>query len=210
MLGPPGAGKGTQAEGLSAHCHIPKISTGDMLRAVAQQGTTIGKQAKSIMDTGELVSDGLMLALVRERIEQDDCGNGYLLDGFPRTLTQAQGLDAMADIDFVLHIDVTDVEIIKRLSGRRVHAASGRAYHMLTQPPAVKDQDDLTGEPLIQRDDDREETIQNRLKVYKKSTHPLVDYYASQHKSGRLCYAKVSGLGTVSEIQNRLQTAINA
>lgn len=209
MLGLPGAGKGTQAEGLAAHFQIPKISTGDMLRCEVQKDTPLGRQAKSIIDSGELVSDALMLSLVQARTTVEDCDDGFLLDGFPRTLAQAEGLrDTGIEIDCVVHIDVSPAEIIRRLSGRRMHAPSGRIYHIVTHPPKEKDKDDITGEPLIQRDDDKESTIRNRLFVYQKNTNPLVDYYKKLHIKRLVQYVRINGIGPVSDIQSQLLAVI--
>lgn len=209
MLGPPGAGKGTQANGLAAHYQIPKISTGDMLREAVQKDTQLGRRTQSIMESGELVPDTIMLPLVEERTTANDCSDGFLLDGFPRTLAQAEGLTEMGiGIDFVLHIKVPSTEIIKRLSGRRVHQASGRIYHIITQPPKVKYKDDVTGEPLVHRDDDQEPTIRNRLKVYEENTKPVVDYYKRLNDRKTVRYVSMNGVGAVSEIQSQLLAAI--
>lgn len=180
LLGGPGAGKGTQATKLMHHFHIPQISTGDMLRTAIAEGTPLGKKVKSIMDSGQLVSDDIMISLVKDRLKQADCKNGYLLDGFPRTLAQAQAMrDAHIPLDEVIELVVPDEDIIARITGRRVHVASGRVYHVHFHPPKVADQDDVTGEPLIQREDDQEETIKKRLNVYHELTEPLVQYYRS-------------------------------
>ncbi len=202
LLGPPGAGKGTQADFICSEFRIPKISTGDMLRAAVKAGTPLGQAAKEIMDAGGLVSDAIILGLVKERIAEPDCDNGFLLDGFPRTIPQAEGLREMGiDIDRVVELAVDDEEIVKRMSGRRVHPASGRSYHVLFNPPRVPDRDDVTGEPLVQRDDDREETVRKRLEVYHQQTRPLVDYY--QKLDGRR-YTRVEGVGEVSAIRDRI------
>ncbi|HVL56055.1 MAG TPA: adenylate kinase, partial [Burkholderiaceae bacterium] len=178
LLGPPGAGKGTQASFIKDKYGIPQISTGDMLRAAINAGTPIGQQAKRVMDAGSLVSDDLIIGLVKQRLAEPDCANGYLFDGFPRTIPQADAVqEAGIGIDYVLEIDVPDDEIIERMSGRRVHPASGRTYHVRFNPPRTAGHDDVTGEPLIQRDDDREETVRRRLDVYRQQTRPLVDYY---------------------------------
>ncbi|MGW8270711.1 MAG: adenylate kinase, partial [Burkholderiales bacterium] len=178
LLGPPGAGKGTQAAFLCERYHVPQISTGDMLRAAINAGTPLGQAAKKVMDKGQLVSDDIVLALVKERLRAPDCTGGYLFDGFPRTLAQAEAMrEADLGVDFVLEIDVPDAEIIARMAGRRVHLASGRSYHVRFNPPKVADHDDVTGELLIQRDDDREETVRRRLQVYHAQTRPLIDYY---------------------------------
>lgn len=213
LLGPPGAGKGTQATFITQQFGIPQISTGDMLRAAVKAGTELGRQAKQVMDAGGLVSDALIIGLVRDRLTQPDCSNGYLFDGFPRTLPQADALkDAGIDLDFVVEIDVPEEDIIERMSGRRVHPASGRTYHVRFNPPKVDGQDDVTGEPLVQRDDDREETVRHRLSVYRDQTRPLVEYYANwadaDGKAPR--YRKISGVGSVDEITLRLKQALAA
>jgi adenylate kinase len=199
LLGAPGAGKGTQAQAIVEKLGIPQISTGDMLRAAVKAGTELGKKAKRIMDAGGLVSDDIIIGLVKDRIAQADCENGFLFDGFPRTIPQAEALmDAGIIIDRVIEIDVPDAEIISRLSGRRVHPASGRVYHIQHNPPKVEGLDDETGEPLVQRDDDREETVRKRLQVYHEQTKPLVDFY-KQH-SGDGVYRCVAGVGSVEGI----------
>ena len=181
LLGAPGAGKGTQAQFLTEKYNIPQISTGDMLRAAIKEGTELGKMAKAAMDAGELVTDEIIIGLVQERITQDDCKNGYLLDGFPRTIAQADAItNAGIQIDAVIEIDVPDTEIVQRMSGRRAHLASGRTYHVIYNPPKVEGKDDATGEDLVQRDDDKEEVVLDRLKVYHSQTAPLVDYYQDQ------------------------------
>jgi adenylate kinase len=208
LLGPPGAGKGTQAAFIAQAYAIPQISTGDMLRAAVKADTPLGRQARAIMDAGALVSDALIIAMVEERLTQPDCRNGFLFDGFPRTIGQAEALkrDRIA-ISHVAQIEVPDDEIVRRLSGRRVHLASGRTYHILFNPPRVDGKDDMTGEPLVQRDDDREETIRQRLNVYQQQTQPLVTYYREWAASGDAaaprCF-KVSGLGSVEEVRSRL------
>ena len=208
LLGGPGAGKGTQAGFIKAHFNIPQISTGDMLRAHVKQGTELGLAAKKIMDEGGLVSDDIIIGMVKERIAEPDCANGFLFDGFPRTLAQADALkDAGVFIDAVVEIDVPDEEIIKRMSGRRVHLASGRTYHVVFNPPKVEGVDDETGEPLIQRDDDREETVKARLKVYHDQTEPLIGYYSSWAErggEGAPLYVKIHGIGPVDEIRGRI------
>lgn len=205
LLGGPGAGKGTQAGFIKAHFDIPQISTGDMLRAHVKQGTELGKAAKKIMDEGGLVSDDIIIGMVKARIAEDDCRKGFLFDGFPRTLAQADAMkDANVSIDAVVEIDVPDEEIIKRMSGRRVHLASGRTYHLVFNPPKVEGMDDETGEPLIQRDDDREETVKARLQVYHDQTEPLIGYYSSwadQGGEGAPRYIRVHGIGAVEEIR---------
>lgn len=213
LLGPPGAGKGTQATFITQQFGIPQISTGDMLRAAVKAGSELGLQAKQVMDAGGLVSDALIIGLVRDRLTQPDCNNGYLFDGFPRTLPQADALKEVGiDLDFVVEIDVPEEDIIERMSGRRVHPASGRTYHVRFNPPKVEGQDDITGEPLVQRDDDREETVRHRLAVYRDQTRPLVDYYSSwadaDSKAPR--YRKISGVGSVDQITTRLKEALSA
>ena len=212
LLGPPGAGKGTQANFIKEHYGIPQISTGDMLRAAVKAGTPLGIEAKQVMDAGQLVSDGLIINLVKERLTESDCANGYLFDGFPRTIPQADALkDAQVSVDFVLEIDVPSEEIIKRMSGRRVHAASGRVYHIEYNPPKVEGKDDVTGEELMQRDDDKEETVRKRLDVYQAQTRPLVDYYGNWSASGDAVapkYRKISGVGSVDEIRARILEAL--
>jgi len=211
LLGPPGAGKGTQAQFLTERLGIPQISTGDMLRAAVKAGTPLGREAKQVMDAGKLVSDDLIINLVKERLAQPDCAKGCLFDGFPRTIAQADALKgAGVTIDCVVEIQVPDEEIIKRMSGRRVHPGSGRAYHVIFNPPQVAGKDDITGEDLIQRDDDREETVRKRLQVYHDQTKPLVDYYQRMAASGRSAprYVTVSGLGSVEEVRDRLLAAL--
>src|SRR6185436_14705585 len=201
LLGPPGAGKGTQAAHLREKYAIPQISTGDMLRAAVKAGTPLGLAAKKVMDSGQLVSDDIIIGLVKERLKEPDCAKGYLFDGFPRTIPQAEALKAVGvALDYVLEIDVPDTEIITRMSGRRVHPASGRTYHVKFNPPKAEGKDDATGEPLVQRDDDKEETVRKRLDVYRAQTKPLVDYYRKQ--SG-VKYRKISGVGPVDEISQR-------
>ena len=206
LLGPPGAGKGTQAAFIREKFGIPQISTGDMLRAAVKAGTPLGVAARKVMDAGQLVSDDIILGLVKERLKQPDCAPGYLFDGFPRTIPQAESMKAATvPIDYVLEIDVPDDEIIARMSGRRVHAASGRTYHVKFNPPKVEGRDDLTAEPLIQRDDDREETVRKRLEVYRAQTRPLVEFYsrwATSGAAGAPRYRKISGLGGVEAIRS--------
>jgi adenylate kinase len=212
LLGPPGAGKGTQAAFITKKFGIPQISTGDMLRAAVKAGTPLGLEAKKVMDAGGLVSDDIIIGLVKDRLQQPDCRSGYLFDGFPRTLPQAEAMkSAGVKLDFVLEIDVPEEDIIERMSGRRVHAASGRTYHVRFNPPKVAGQDDITGEALIQRDDDREETVRKRLEVYQAQTRPLVDYYGNWAKTGDPAapqYRRISGQGTVEEITARALAAL--
>ncbi|GGE40899.1 adenylate kinase [Halopseudomonas oceani] len=211
LLGAPGAGKGTQAQFICERFGIPQISTGDMLRAAVKAGTELGKQVKEVMDNGGLVSDDLIIGLIKERITQDDCVNGFLFDGFPRTIPQAEALvEAGIDIDRVLEIAVADEEIVARLSGRRVHPGSGRVYHVEHNPPKVAGKDDVTGEDLIQRDDDKEETVRKRLQVYHTQTKPLVDFYQklSAAKGTPKC-AKVEGIGSVEQITAKVITALD-
>ena len=204
-MGPPGAGKGTQANIIKRTFGIPQISTGDMLRAAVTAGTGLGKQAKMVMDAGGLVSDDLILQLVKERIIADDCRSGYLFDGFPRTIAQAEGMQACGiSIDAVVELQLNDDEIIKRMSGRRAHLASGRTYHVLFNPPKVANIDNETGEPLVQRDDDKEETVRKRLEVYHAQTAPLVQYYSRQAASGLVRYIRINGAGDVGEISKQL------
>lgn len=203
LLGSPGSGKGTQAQFITEKFAIPQISTGDMLRAAVRAGTPLGIAAKKVMDAGGLVSDDIILGLIKERIEQDDCQNGYLLDGFPRTIAQAEGLNNMGvELDYVIEIAVDDAEIIKRMSGRRVHLASGRSYHVVFNPPKVEGHDDVTGEPLIQRDDDTEETVRKRLNVYHEQTKPLVNYYSTPTQKAK--FASIEGVGSVSDITSKI------
>jgi adenylate kinase len=211
LLGPPGAGKGTQAAFITQHFGIPQISTGDMLRAAVKAGTPLGIEAKKIMDAGGLVSDDLIIGLVQDRLKQDDCKNGYLFDGFPRTIPQADALkQANVALDFVVEIAVPEQDIIERMSGRRVHPASGRTYHIRFNPPKVAERDDHTGEPLVQRGDDKEETVRHRLTVYQNQTRPLVDYYSSWAKEQASApkYRKVEGVGSVEDIKNKIFQAL--
>lgn len=214
LLGGPGAGKGTQASFIKAHFEIPQISTGDMLRAHVKQGTELGLAAKKIMDEGGLVSDDIIIGMVKARIAEADCTNGCLFDGFPRTLAQADALkEAGVSIDAVVEIDVPDEEIIKRMSGRRVHLASGRTYHVVFNPPKVEGVDDETGEPLIQRDDDREETVKARLQVYHDQTEPLIGYYSSwakQGDEGAPRYIQIHGIGQVEDIRAQIIAGLEA
>jgi len=210
LLGGPGAGKGTQANYIKERYQIPQISTGDMLRAHVKAGTELGVAAKKIMDAGGLVSDDIIMGMVKERIAQDDCKNGYLFDGFPRTIPQAEALKAAGvKIDAVVEVDVPDDEIIKRMSGRRVHLASGRTYHVVFNPPKVAGKDDATGEDLIQRDDDKEETVRARLKVYHDQTEPLVSFYQKEAAGGSgVKYVKINGIGKVDQIRDQIFAAL--
>jgi adenylate kinase len=212
LLGAPGAGKGTQAAFLCKRFGIPQISTGDMLRSAVKAGTPLGLAAKKVMDSGSLVSDDIIIGLVKERISQPDCAAGFLFDGFPRTIVQADALrNAGVPLDFVLEIDVPDAAIVERMSGRRVHIASGRTYHVRFNPPTVDNLDDVTGEPLIQRVDDQEDTVTKRLAVYAAQTRPLVDYYARWAESGDPAaprYRRISGTGSVEEITERALAAL--
>lgn len=222
LLGGPGAGKGTQAGFIKERYNIPQISTGDMLRAHVKAGSELGKAAKAIMDAGGLVSDDIIMGMVKDRITQSDCQHGYLFDGFPRTIPQADALQvAGVELDAIVEIDVEDAEIIRRMSGRRVHLASGRTYHVLFNPPKVAGVDDVTGEPLIQRDDDKEETVKQRLKVYHDQTEPLVAYYTKYANGGvgtlhapnsgtanAPKYHKIPGVGTVEQIRDAIFAAL--
>jgi adenylate kinase len=212
LLGAPGAGKGTQATFICQKFGIPQISTGDMLRAAVKAGTPLGVAAKQVMDAGGLVSDDIIIGLVKERITQPDCAKGFLFDGFPRTIPQADAMKAAGvKLDLVLEIDVPDDAIIERISGRRVHPASGRSYHLKFNPPKTAGRDDVTGDELIQRDDDKEETVKKRLEVYQKQTRPLVEYYSSWAATGDAAapkYRKISGTGSVEEITARALAAL--
>ena len=212
LLGPPGAGKGTQAAFITEAFGIPQISTGDMLRAAVKAQTPLGIEAKKVMDSGGLVSDDIIIGLVRDRLQQPDCSKGYLFDGFPRTIPQADALkQADVALDFVVEIVVPDENIIERMSGRRVHPASGRSYHVTFNPPKTPDVDDITGEALVQRDDDREETVRHRLQVYQDQTRPLVDYYSSWAQSGDAkapAFRQISGVGSLDEIRQRISQAL--
>ena len=214
LLGGPGAGKGTQANLVKDRYQIPQISTGDMLRAALKEGTELGLRAKEYMDAGKLVPDDVIIGLVKERIKEPDCENGFLFDGFPRTIPQADAMkEAGVPIEAVVDIDVPDEELIKRMSGRRVHLASGRTYHIVFNPPKEEGQDDETGEPLIQRDDDKEETVRKRLDVYHAQTEPLVDYYKDWEKSGESAapkYFRIDGVGKVDEIRDQIFTALDS
>ncbi len=213
LLGGPGAGKGTQANYIKEKFGIPQISTGDMLRAAVKAGTPLGLAAKKIMDAGGLVSDDIIIGLVKDRIKEPDCAKGFLFDGFPRTIPQAEAMkEAGVKIDYVVEIDVDDAEIIKRMSGRRVHVASGRTYHVVFNPPKAAGKDDATGEDLIQRDDDKEETVKKRLEVYHAQTEPLVEYYSKWANSGQPGapkYAKIAGVGSVENIRDGIFAALS-
>jgi adenylate kinase len=212
LLGGPGAGKGTQAAFIKEKFGIPQISTGDMLRAAVKAGTPLGIAAKKVMDSGALVSDDIIIGLVKERIKEPDCAKGFLFDGFPRTIPQADAMKAAGvDLDFVVEIAVDDAEIIERMSGRRVHVASGRTYHVKFNPPKVAGKDDLTGEDLIQRDDDKEDTVKKRLSVYHEQTEPLIQYYGDWARSGTASaprYVKIPGVGKMEEIRDKIFAAL--
>lgn len=211
LLGPPGAGKGTQAQFITEKYGVPQISTGDMLRAAVKAESDLGLQVKDIMTSGGLVSDDLIIALVKERIQQDDCVNGFLFDGFPRTIPQAQALvDANIDIQYVIEIAVDDDEIVSRLSGRRVHESSGRIYHVEHNPPQKAGVDDETGEPLIQREDDQESTVRNRLDIYHQQTKPLVNFYTDLAMSEKQTpiFSSIDGLGLLADVQSRIVTVL--
>lgn len=209
LLGPPGAGKGTQAQFITEKFGIPQISTGDMLRAAVKAESELGLKVKEVMASGGLVSDDIIIALVKERITQEDCVNGFLFDGFPRTIPQAEALQAAGvKIDFVLEIAVEDQEIVTRMSGRRTHEGSGRTYHVLYNPPKVQGKDDLTGEDLIQREDDKEDTVRNRLNVYHEQTKPLVAFYSELEGDDAPRYARINGVGSVDEITHRVLEAL--
>jgi adenylate kinase len=213
LLGGPGAGKGTQANYIKEKYQIPQISTGDMLRAAVKAGTDLGMKAKEYMDSGGLVPDEVIIGLVKERIQEADCAKGFLFDGFPRTLPQADAMkDAGVAIDAVVEIDVPDGEIIKRMSGRRAHLASGRTYHIIYNPPKVEGKDDVTGEPLVQRDDDKEDVVKKRLDVYHAQTEPLVEYYkkwAATGEAGAPQHIRIEGVGKVDEIRDQIFTALD-
>jgi len=211
LLGAPGAGKGTQAKFISEECSIPQISTGDILRAAVKAQTPLGLEAKEVMDAGGLVSDDVIIGLVKDRIAQPDCVNGFLFDGFPRTIPQAQAMvSAKVTIDHVVEIAVDDEEIVARLSGRRVHPGSGRVYHVLFNPPKREGLDDATGEPLVQRDDDTEATVRKRLNVYHEQTSPLIDFYQNMKDESAPHYHRIEGVGSVDEIRKRLFTALES
>lgn len=213
LLGGPGAGKGTQATFITEKFGIPQISTGDMLRAAVKAGTALGLEAKKIMDAGGLISDEIITGMVKDRVAESDCENGYLLDGFPRTIPQADAMREFGiDIDYVVEISVDDEEIIKRMSGRRAHLASGRTYHVIYNPPKQEDIDDITGEPLVQRDDDKKETVKKRLNVYHEQTEPLIEYYnhyAQSDEASSPKYIKIEGVGSVDNIRDTILEALN-
>jgi len=209
LLGPPGAGKGTQAQFIKERLGIPQISTGDMLRSAVSSGSTLGERVKAVMDSGALVSDEIIIDLVKDRIQQDDCASGFLFDGFPRTIPQAEAMTAAGvEIDAVVEIQVPDEELVQRITGRRVHPGSGRIYHLIYNPPKVEGQDDETGEPLVQREDDTEETVRERLSVYKAQTEPLVEFYHAMEDQG-LRYISVDGQGEVASIQAAIAAALD-
>ncbi|MDG6774349.1 adenylate kinase [Thiomicrorhabdus sp. ZW0627] len=211
LLGAPGAGKGTQAQFLTKQFNIPQISTGDMLRAAIKAGTPMGKLAKEFIDAGKLVTDEIIIGLVKDRIAEDDCKNGFLLDGFPRTIPQADALkEAGVDIDAVVEIDVPDEEIVNRMSGRRAHLASGRTYHVVYNPPKEEGKDDITGEELVQRDDDKPEVVKDRLNVYHEQTAPLIDYYTKMAEAdASLKYVKVDGTQSIADVEKAILTALD-
>jgi len=212
LLGAPGAGKGTQAQFLTTKYDIPQISTGDMLRAAVKAGTPLGLEAKKVMDAGELISDEIIIGLVKERVAQSDCVNGYLLDGFPRTIPQADAMkEHNINVDYVVEIDVDDGEIVQRMAGRRMHMASGRSYHIKYNPPKIEGKDDVTGEDLVQREDDKEETVMQRLEVYHSQTKPLIDYYSGWAVSEDAkvpIYVKVKGVGSLEDIRDSIFRAL--
>ncbi|MBF4435756.1 adenylate kinase [Vibrio anguillarum] len=209
LLGAPGAGKGTQAQFIMEKYGIPQISTGDMLRAAIKAGTELGKKAKSVIDAGQLVSDEIILGLIKERITQADCEKGFLLDGFPRTIPQADGLKAMGiNVDYVIEFDVADDVIVERMAGRRAHLASGRTYHAIYNPPKVEGKDDVTGEDLVVRDDDKEETVRARLGVYHEQTAPLITYYGKEAQMGNTKYLKFDGTKPVAQVSVDIEKAL--
>ncbi|GEA49450.1 adenylate kinase [Vibrio inusitatus NBRC 102082] len=210
LLGAPGAGKGTQAQFIMEKYGIPQISTGDMLRAAIKAGTELGKKAKGVIDAGQLVSDDIILGLIKERIAQDDCEKGFLLDGFPRTIPQADGLKEMGiDVDYVIEFDVADDVIVERMAGRRAHLPSGRTYHVVFNPPKEEGKDDVTGEALVVRDDDKEETVRARLGVYHTQTAPLVQYYGKEAEAGNTKYLKFDGTKKVAEVSSDIEKALS-
>ncbi|MFH6907692.1 adenylate kinase [Vibrio fluvialis] len=209
LLGAPGAGKGTQAQFIMEKYGIPQISTGDMLRAAIKAGTELGKQAKAVIDAGQLVSDEIILGLIKERIAEEDCKQGFLLDGFPRTIPQADGLKEMdVNVDYVIEFDVADDVIVERMAGRRAHLASGRTYHVVYNPPKVEGKDDVTGEDLVVRDDDKEETVRARLDVYHTQTAPLIEYYGKEAAAGNTTYLKFDGTKQVAEVSADIEKAL--
>lgn len=209
LLGAPGVGKGTQAQFIMEKYGIPQISTGDMLRAAIKAGTELGKKAKSVIDAGQLVSDEIILGLIKERITQADCEKGFLLDGFPRTIPQADGLKAMGiNVDYVIEFDVADDVIVERMAGRRAHLASGRTYHATYNPPKVEGKDDVTGEDLVVRDDDKEETVRARLGVYHEQTAPLITYYGKEAQMGNTKYLKFDGTKPVAQVSADIEKAL--
>lgn len=209
LLGPPGAGKGTQAQFIKDHWNIPQISTGDMLRAAVKAGSELGKRVKAVMDSGALVSDDIIIALVKERITAADCKAGFLFDGFPRTIPQAEAMEqAGVPIDAVVEIAVPDEELVRRISGRRVHPSSGRVYHVEFSPPKVAGKDDVTGESLVQRDDDKEATVRERINVYNAQTKPLVAFYEARAARKALAYHRIAGVGSVDDIKAAVQNAL--
>lgn len=211
LLGPPGAGKGTQAQFITEQFAIPQISTGDMLRAAVKAGSELGQQVKTVMETGGLVSDDLIIALVKDRIQKPDCANGFLFDGFPRTIPQAEALQAAGvAIDHVLEIAVDDEEIVTRMSGRRVHESSGRVYHVVYNPPKVEGKDDVTGDDLVQRDDDQEATVRKRLEIYHQQTKPLVKFYGDLSGDDAPNYSRIDGIGSVDSIRERVLKALQS
>ncbi|RRJ85142.1 adenylate kinase [Aestuariirhabdus litorea] len=210
LLGAPGAGKGTQAQFITEKFEIPQISTGDMLRAAVKAGSPLGLKVKEVMASGGLVSDEIIIDLIKERIQQPDCAKGFLFDGFPRTIPQAEALrESGVAIDYVVEIAVEDAEIIKRMSGRRMHESSGRVYHVVYNPPKVEGKDDLTGEPLIQREDDKEETVRKRLQVYHSQTAPLIDFYQSLQADDAPRYVRIAGVGSVDQITQSVFSALS-
>ncbi len=211
LLGPPGAGKGTQAQFISEKYSVPQISTGDMLRAAVKEGTPLGVEAKKIMDQGGLVSDEIIMGLIKERIAKDDCNSGYLFDGFPRTIGQAESMISEGiEIEAVVELQVDDEQIVERMAGRRAHLSSGRTYHIKYNPPKVEGIDDETGEPLVQRDDDKEDTVRNRLGVYHDQTKPLVDFYSDKAKSSDLKYIAIEGSGKLNDITQNIYKALDS
>ncbi len=209
LLGAPGAGKGTQAQFIMEKYGIPQISTGDMLRAAIKAGTELGKQAKAVIDAGQLVTDSIIMVLIKERIAEEDCKQGFLLDGFPRTIPQADGLKEMGvNVDYVIEFDVADDVIVERMAGRRAHLASGRTYHVVYNPPKVEGKDDVTGEDLVVRDDDKEETVRARLDVYHTQTAPLIEYYGKEAAAGNTTYLKFDGTKQVAEVSADIEKAL--